>query len=88
MASPEHDPTHPIWCREHIEADDDTVIHLGENHHTSGAYVRVERRDGDPAMVRVETNGEPIPPLDALRLARVVEATAVQALQPVRSTWA
>lgn len=70
----------PVWCRTDISADD-RVMHLGEDRITGDASVRVERLDGDAAVVRVETSGEPMAPLEALRLARALEAAAVQAIQ-------
>jgi hypothetical protein len=85
MSGVQHDTTpHPMWCREEISAGDAT-IHLGPDRITTCAggdagHVRVERRDGSGAIVRVEAGGE-FTPSEAVQLSRAIRDAAAEAFQ-------
>lgn len=75
---------HPPWCRDEIDAGGAT-IHLGPDRVTvcaggDAGHVRVERRDGDPAIVRVEAGGE-FTPSEAVQLSRAIRDAATEAFQ-------
>jgi hypothetical protein len=84
MLSPVEHAPHPTWCRDEISAGDAT-IHLGPDRITptvagDAGHVRVERRDGSGAIVRVEAGGE-FTPSEAVQLSRAIRDAAAEAFQ-------
>jgi hypothetical protein len=89
--APSHRPhVHPIWCSFDIPTDDGGVIHLSAIRGVATTddaagfiHVSVERRDGQrtgvPA-IRIEGSAEQMTPVQAFRLASVLQAVAVAAL--------